>query len=148
MPSMNIPHFEIISAEWESDSDRLLAVRRPVFVEEQGVPEEIEVDKFDPVSFHVLAIESSSRRPIGTARLLPDGRIGRVAVLKEWRKCGVGMALMNALLVKCKTDEYREVTLNAQVWTLGFYQNIGFVCEGDEFDEAGIPHRAMRLTLT
>jgi len=114
---------------------------------EQQVPEEIEVDEFDPESFHVLAIEITGREPIGTARLLPDGHIGRVAVLKKWRNCGVGFALVSALIEKARSEKFDELVLHAQTWTIGFYEKLGFVCEGAEFEEAGIPHRSMRLRL-
>lgn len=147
METMNGREFNIIPAEWELDRDRLLSVRRIVFVIEQEVPEEIEIDEFDPLSIHILAIDSALKQPIGTARLLPDGRIGRVAVLKEWRKRGVGIALMNSLIEKCRSENRKEITLNAQVETIGFYEKLGFVAMGDEFEEAGILHRSMRLTL-
>lgn len=145
---MDIPKYNIVQAEWGPDCDRLLSVRRIVFVIEQQVPEEIEIDEFDPLSFHVLAIDATLQQPIGTARLLPDGRIGRVAVLKEWRKRGVGLALMNSILAKCRAEKRCEVTLNAQIRTIGFYEKLGFVSEGEEFEEAGILHRAMRLNLS
>ncbi len=147
MTTMTIPDFDIIPAEWGPDCDRLLSVRRIVFVIEQQVPEEMEIDEFDPLCFHVLAIDTTRRQPIGTARLLPDGRIGRVAVLKEWRKRGVGLALMKSLIAQCRAEERKEVTLNAQIGTLEFYQKLGFVSEGKEFEEAGILHRTMRLRL-
>lgn len=144
---MRDTRFDIVPAEWSSDSDLLLSVRRVVFVEEQKVPEEIEVDEFDTVSFHVLAIESEGEKPIGTARLLPDGHIGRVAVLKGWRKNGVGMALMKALIDKAHSENRKELLLHAQTQTIGFYEKLGFVCVGDEFEEAGIPHFMMQLEL-
>ncbi len=139
--------FEITPAEWSLDHDQLLLVRRVVFVEEQKVPEEIEVDELDPVSFHILAIESTGGKPIGTARLLPDGHIGRVAVVKEWREQGLGLALMKFLIEKARDESRKELLLHAQTQTIGFYEKLGFVCVGEEFEEAGILHFMMRLEL-
>lgn len=136
--------FSIISADWNSDRDRLLAVRYEVFVEEQKVPAEIEVDDLDPLSAHVLALDSADT-PVGTARLVPGGRIGRVAVLKEWRGKGVGAALMNKLIAIAEEDPaLDELMLHAQTWTVGFYESLGFVVEGEEFEEADIPHVTMK----
>ncbi len=145
---MKNPRFEITPAEWASDCDKLLSVRRVVFVEEQNVPEEIEVDELDPVSFHILAIETGEEKPIGTARLLPDGHIGRVAVLKEWRNQGLGLALMKSLIEKARSENRRELMLHAQTQTVGFYEQLGFICIGEEFEEAGILHFRMRMALT
>lgn len=133
-------------ASWEADRELLLSIRKPVFVEEQNVPEEIEVDEFDPVSQHVLALDEAGK-PIGTARLLPDGRIGRVAVLPEWRKRGVGTQLMKCLIRSASEAGREELVLHAQTWTIGFYESLDFQVEGEEYDEAGIPHRTMRMKL-
>jgi len=129
---------------WESAAPELLAVRHPVFVLEQGVAAEREVDEFDPVSLHFLARDAQGE-PIGTARLLPDGRIGPAAELKPWRRKGVGRALMQAALSGARDRGDRRVTLHAQTHSLSFYQSLGFVAFGDEFEEEGIPHRGMIL---
>jgi predicted GNAT family N-acyltransferase len=129
---------------WESAAPELLAVRHPVFVHEQGVAAEREVDEFDPVSLHFLARDAHGA-PIGTARLLPDGRIGRVAVLRSWRRKGVGRALMEAALSGARERGDQRVTLHAQTHSLSFYESLGFVALGDEFEEEGIPHREMIL---
>ena len=142
---MQSVRYSIIETTWKKDQVRLLSVRRTVFVEEQNVPEEIEVDDFDPISIHVLAVDSTDQTPIGTARLLPDGRIGRVAVLKESRKAGVGMALMKELISIANRKGFAGLHLHAQTWTIGFYEKLGFTCEGAEFDEAGIAHRSMHF---
>ncbi|MDF1752656.1 MAG: GNAT family N-acetyltransferase [Verrucomicrobiales bacterium] len=136
----------ITEVDWETHREPLLAVRTSVFVEEQNVPASIEVDEYDPVSIHVLARDHQNQ-PIGTARLLPKGKIGRVAVLKPWRKSGVGSALMTHLIALARERGDRELSLHAQSWTTPFYETFGFTAEGDEFEEAGIPHRYMRLIL-
>ena len=141
-----MPPFTVRLAGWNNDQADLYAVRREVFVVEQEVPEELEVDGYDPECLHVLAVDENENA-IGTARLLPDGRIGRVAVLKLWRKNGVGTALMQCLIDEAEKHSQGEgdLRLHAQTWTIPFYESLGFIVEGDEFDEAGIPHRPMVL---
>ncbi len=140
------PPFTIIRVDWASHAAELYPIRHRVFVEEQQVPEELEQDEFDPVSLHVLALDRGGRA-IGTGRLLPDGHIGRLAVLAEWRGHGVGVALMNSLLELARERNFPEVALNAQTSAIPFYDRLGFQTEGEEFMEAGIPHRSMRLRL-
>ena len=121
-------------------------VRHAVFVEEQKVPAEIELDEFDPVSLHALAFDRAGRL-LGTGRLLPDGHVGRMAVLPQARGTGVGSALLAALLQAARARGDREVALSAQTHAIPFYERFGFVVEGDEYDDAGIPHRRMRRAL-
>jgi predicted GNAT family N-acyltransferase len=140
------PAFTVIVTEWQIHAAALYAVRRQVFVQEQNVPEALEQDALDPVSQHVLALDHLNR-PIGTGRLLPDGHIGRLAVLRPWRGHGVGKALMQRLLTLAAQQRLTVIELHAQVQALDFYAGLGFQVEGEEFMEAGIPHRTMRLTL-
>jgi predicted GNAT family N-acyltransferase len=123
------------------------AVREKVFIEEQGVPRELEWDEWDERSDHVVAFDPDSNA-IGTARLLPGGRVGRMAVLRPWRRKGVGAALLVALLVVAREKGLNEVALNAQTHAADFYRRFGFSPRGDEFMEAGIPHQEMRLMLS
>jgi predicted GNAT family N-acyltransferase len=120
-----------------------MAVRTAVFVKEQGVALTLELDGHDAVALHLLA-EDAQGRPIGTARLLPDGRIGRMAVLPHWRRRGVGGALLRESLRLATDSPGMCPFLNAQRDAVGFYLRHGFVPEGEEFLEAGIPHRRMR----
>ena len=136
----------IKSVTWSGALEDLRRVRYAVFVEEQRVPEELEWDELDEIAWHVLAV-SGAGEPIGTGRLLPEGRIGRMAVARDWRNRGVGAAVLQALIERARTMGLEHVHLHAQTHALGFYARYGFVVEGDEFDEAGIPHRAMSLTL-
>ncbi len=136
--------FKIDLVPWESACDDLLSVRQIVFVDEQGVPEEEERDEHDTSSIHFLARDSSGH-PIGTARLLDSGRIGRVAVLREWRGRGLGRALMNAVVAETRLRGMPRPHLHAQVQTISFYESIGFAVCGEEFEEAGILHRKMEL---
>ena len=138
--------FRIRRADWARDGARLRAVREAVFVREQRVPVELELDEFDVLSRHVLA-ESREGAAIGTARLLPDGHIGRMAVLSEWRGRGIGTALLETLLQEARSLGLGQVVLHAQTHALAFYARLGFVAEGPAFVEAGILHRVMRLAL-
>lgn len=129
--------------DWASVRARAEPVRFSVFVEEQGVPAEIELDEFDAVSLHALALDAGGG-VLGTGRLLPDGHIGRVAVLRPARGAGVGGALLKALMNAARTRGDHEVVLSAQTHAIAFYERFGFVAEGGEYDDAGIPHRTMR----
>jgi predicted GNAT family N-acyltransferase len=129
--------------DWTSMRARAVPVRHTVFVEEQKVPAEIELDEFDPASLHALAF-GPDEGVLGTGRLLPDGHIGRMAVLRQARGAGVGAALLRALMQAARARGDREVMLSAQTHAIPFYERFGFVAEGEEYDDAGIPHRAMR----
>ena len=138
--------FRVEPADWTTDFDALRAVREQVFVIEQQVPEEEELDAFDPRARHVIARDAMDR-PIGTGRLTPERKIGRMAVLSEWRGRGVGEALLNALLDQARALSYPSVELNAQIHAIAFYEKFGFTAFGDEFMECDIAHRAMRLEI-
>lgn len=129
---------------WHDQHSALAAVRRAVFIVEQGVPEALEWDEDDPVAVHALAV-STTGEAIGTGRLLHDGRIGRMAALPQWRGRGVGAALLELLIEKARELRYPTPHLHAQTHALHFYERYGFRVIGDEFMEAGIPHRAMCL---
>jgi predicted GNAT family N-acyltransferase len=136
--------FQVRRADWQRDLAALRKVREAVFVVEQHVPLELEWDELDAVSLHALA-ETAEGEPIGTGRLLPDGHIGRMAVLREWRRCGVGSALLRHLMDAARNAGLPGVALNAQSHALEFYRRHGFRPQGEGFLEAGIPHQAMRL---
>lgn len=138
--------FQIRLADWASDEPALRAIRRSVFVVEQRVSEELEWDGIDPECRHALA-EHVEGAPIGCARLLPDGHIGRVAVLAHWRGRGVGDALLERMIGLARDLGHARVVLNAQTHALPFYARHGFVAFGPEYDDAGIPHRAMQFQL-
>jgi predicted GNAT family N-acyltransferase len=136
------PAFTIVSADWHADRDALRAVRRAVFIDEQNVPEALEWDELDARCAHVLACAADGAA-IGTGRLTPDGRIGRMAVLKAHRRCGVGSAMLRRLLALAREARCATVRLHAQTHALEFYTRHGFAVAGEEFMEAGIPHREM-----
>lgn len=130
---------------WDMLAPWLEPLRREVFVVEQGVPEHMEWDEHDMASVHALAWMNG--QAVGCGRLLPDGHIGRMAVRRAWRGRGVGRALLEALMAEADRRGMARLELNAQTHALVFYGKSGFVAEGDEFDEAGIPHRRMSRTL-
>ena len=141
------PAFAIRIIPWSEALPLARPVREKVFVEEQGVPRELEWDEWDERCEHAVARDSKGRA-IGTARLMPDGRIGRMAVLIEWRRRGVGAALLGALIALARERSMPRVTLHAQTHAAGFYRRFGFSERGGEFSEAGIAHVEMTLELS
>jgi len=134
----------LVPATWQRDVERLKLVRRQVFVEEQSVPEAEEWDAADPSARHVLAVVDG-RQPVGTGRLESCGKIGRVAVLREWRGAGIGAGIVRHLVNQATELGVESVYLHAQTAAAGFYRRLGFRAEGPEFDEVGIPHVRMHL---
>ena len=132
---------DIVLGTWAELAPALKPLRREVFIVEQGVPEELEWDEYDAVSRHALALIDGEA--VGCGRLLPDGHIGRMALRKVFRGRGVGRMLLAALVSEASGRGLSMLQLHAQTHALGFYAQAGFVAEGVEFDEAGIPHRLM-----
>jgi predicted GNAT family N-acyltransferase len=138
------------AATWAQDRVQIQHVRRTVFIEEQRIAEQDEWDALDPVVTHVLAFapgDAAKRDAVGTGRLEPTGKIGRVAVLPQYRGTGTGNALMRRLMDLAQERGFTEVYLNAQVTAAGFYERLGFRADGPEFDEVGIPHLRMRRSV-
>lgn len=127
------------------DLGTCLALRRVVFIDEQGVPEADELDGLDDAAVHLLAVQGD--RPVGTARILRQGdtgKIGRVCVLPAARGTGVGVALVRAAVDHLAADPaIRRAKLSAQTGALGFYERLGFAAVGTDYMDAGIPHRDM-----
>jgi len=138
--------FTVRLADWPRERDAIMALRTAVFVNEQHVPIDEEYDGRDDDSLHVVA-ETGAGEVIGTGRLLPEGRIGRMAVARSWRARGVGRQLLEALVAQARGRRFDRVELHAQVPAIGFYERSGFRAEGPVFDDAGIPHRTMHLGL-
>jgi len=131
---------------WDAVGEQARRIRAEVFVAEQGVPLELEFDAIDPLCVHALASQPDGA-VVGTARLLPDGHIGRVAVTRHARGQGVGGVLVLQLMAAARERGHREVELFSQVRAQRFYERYGFIVVGPEFDDAGIPHVPMRATL-
>ncbi len=131
---------------WDEFGEQARRIRFEVFVDEQGVPPELEIDSIDPLCVHALALRSAGRG-VGTGRLLPDGRIGRIAVTREARGQGVGGMLLLRLMDAARERGHLEVELFSQVSAQPFYERFGFIVAGPQFDEAGIAHVPMRARL-
>ena len=139
-----MPHYTVTQVRWPEHAAELLAIRRAVFVDEQGVPEALEVDGRDDGAWHLLARDGAGL-PVGCARVLPDAHIGRLAVLRRARGQGVGRDLLLAAVTLARRLGMGDLYLHAQTRARGFYEAAGFIAEGDEFPEAGIAHVLMRL---
>jgi predicted GNAT family N-acyltransferase len=142
---MAVPQVECRPTDWTADRRAIESVRRHVFVEEQEIPEKDEFDAEDACSVHVLA--RLNRDPVGTGRLNPAGKIGRIAVVAGRRGQGIGSQILRDLLDAARQAGIREPFLHAQLQAVPFYEKFGFSREGEEFDEAGIPHVRMSLVL-
>ncbi|WP_454830592.1 GNAT family N-acetyltransferase [Pseudoxanthomonas wuyuanensis] len=138
--------FRIEAVDYATAHDDLRRVRETVFVQEQQVPVEEEWDALDPLCQHVIARDASGQS-IGTGRLTPERKIGRMAVLNQWRGRGVGDAMLLALLDQARQRRWPEVSLHAQVSAETFYARHGFLPYGERFWEAGIEHQSMRRRL-
>jgi len=150
MAASNPADYTIELATWTTDGESIRHVRRSVFIEEQRIPEHEEWDDLDAQVTHVLAYAragSAKRDVVGTGRLEPTGKIGRVAVLPQYRGTGAGVAIMQRLVQLAFERGFTEVYLNAQTYACGFYERLGFRAEGPEFDEVGIPHQRMRRAV-
>ncbi len=137
----------VVQVPWASHSDKLQTIRGIVFIEEQGVPKDLEWDGQDAASTHFLAINEAGI-PIGCARLLPTGQIGRMAVLEPHRGEGIGLQLLELAIATAQELGYGQVFLHAQRHAEAFYRRAGFRRAGAEFEEAGIPHINMELALS
>jgi predicted GNAT family N-acyltransferase len=151
--------YEVRVADGPGDREACFAVRKEVFVVEQGVPEDLEYDAYDAVAVHVLAVRDDGV-PLGAGRLLHGeaaagktggepgvGVLGRLAVVREARGLGVGVALVRGVEAAARAVGLTAVDLGAQTHALGFYERLGYVAYGDEFLDAGMAHRAMRRAL-
>jgi predicted GNAT family N-acyltransferase len=156
---MSSSSYVVRVAEDPADREACFAVRKEVFVVEQGVPQDLEYDAYDADAVHVLAVREDGV-PLGAGRLLYGevaaartggelgaGSLGRLAVLKTARGLGVGVALVRGIEDAARARGLTAVDLHAQTHALGFYERLGYVAYGPEFPDAGIPHRAMRRAL-
>jgi predicted GNAT family N-acyltransferase len=139
---MNTEH-EIRFGDWASMQADAKPIRLEVFVQEQNVPADLEMDDKDAVCLHAVAYVDG--KAVGTGRLLPDGHIGRMAVLRTARGTGVGGALLKGLMAKAEERGDECVVLSAQTHAAEFYLAHGFSARGDVFHEAGIPHIEMEF---
>jgi predicted GNAT family N-acyltransferase len=138
--------FSVIVTDWQAAYVPLTHIRTRVFVLEQDVPPEEEIDAADATCVHALATDPDGK-PIACGRLLPDGRIGRMAVLQAWRGKGVGGVILAALMDEARERGLKRAYLHAQTHAIAFYERHGFIAHGEEFLDANIPHREMERSL-
>ncbi len=130
---------------WPAAESELRAVRTPVFIEEQFVTPEFEWDDIDASAVHLLA--TYENQPIACLRIIHYQKIGRMAVIKQWRGVGLGAALLQKAISFCKECGSKSIYLSAQTHAINFYQKAGFKQISDEYCDVNIPHVDMRLDL-
>lgn len=140
---------EIFIKPWQEASQEAYLIRKEVFIQEQGVPEEMELDEFDPASKHALAYMGALC--VGTGRLVyldnHHAQIGRMSVLSAFRNRGIGKAILTRLIALAKAEGVLTLILHSQVSVIPFYEKFGFIAKGAVYDEAEISHRNMMLLL-
>ena len=139
--------FKIQEVDWKTAESKLRVIRQRVFIEEQHVPVALEWDGLDEEAFHLLACDCDFE-PIGCTRILDGGVIGRMAVQQQWRGQGVGRALLKQAIAHCREHGWPAARLSAQTHAIPFYEGAGFIVCSEEYLDAGIPHRDMRLALS
>ena len=141
--------FDVLIKSWQEALKEAYFIRKQVFVQEQGVPENMELDEFDPTAKHALAYQGVLC--VGTGRLVHldnhHAQIGRMAVLSTFRNRGIGSAILSSLVALAKAEGVLTLILHSQVSAIPFYTKIGFIAKGPVYDEAGIAHRNMILSL-
>jgi predicted GNAT family N-acyltransferase len=136
--------FTVTIVNWSEKQTEITSIRRAVFTEEQNVPESINFDGSDTDYIHVLATDKNGL-PVGTARINRKGRIGRMAVLKNYRRQGIGRKMIQMLIDYGRKNAITDFHVSSQVTAVGFYEKMGFEPFGEEFLEAGIKHINMKL---
>jgi len=152
--TINRSQFTVKQIDWNTpDAEDARQIRFEVFVNEQKVPAELELDEIDATAVHVLAYDEQGQ-PCGTGRMFPFpdesemAKIGRMAVLKQARNTGCGAALLTKLIDIARANGYKGAVLSAQVHAVPFYEKFGFVADPLVYDDAGIPHQTMRLIFS
>ncbi len=125
----------------------ILGIRNIVFIQEQRVPENLEIDGLDSKARHALVFVDETNKAVGTGRMLPDGHIGRIAVLRQYREMGIGQMIMEKLINAARDLKLSEIWLSSQYHAKGFYQKFGFFETGGIFKDAGIDHIKMSRKL-
>ena len=142
--NIQMSEIEIKIVDFNSNFSDLKKIRTAVFIEEQKVPPELEWDDFDNDATHFLAY--SNNEPVGTARLLSSGHIGRMAILKGYRNRKIGQNMLKYVIEIAKNKSFSQIELSAQEHAVGFYIKQGFVIISDTYLDAGIPHYDMKYT--
>jgi predicted GNAT family N-acyltransferase len=141
-------NYRIEVLSWQSEKQvQLKAVREEVFIVEQHVPLDIEWDEFDETAIHLLAL-NDQEQAVACARILPTkGRIGRMGVLKAWRGCGIGYALLEKAIAICQSQEIKKISLSSQTHAIEFYKKAGFVVTSEAYIDVNIWHVDMQLEV-
>jgi len=149
-----VTEVQLVTFSWDApEREEAKAIRFTVFVDEQGVPADLEMDEIDATATHVLARDGDGR-PVGTGRMFADAKdpscahIGRMAVLWEARGAGIGGGILRKFISEARRLGYRRAVLSSQVHAIPFYERHGFRPFGPEYPDAGIPHRDMELELS
>ncbi|MCH7336553.1 GNAT family N-acetyltransferase [Acinetobacter sp. NIPH 2699] len=137
--------FSIKNASWDQLQQDAKLIRELVFIAEQNIPEQDEWDDQDAISQHFVVYDQD--QPIATARLLQNHSVGRVAVLNAYRGQGIGRLIMLEIIAYAKKQAYPFLQLSSQVHAISFYEKLGFIVRGDEYDECGIPHIEMIMPI-
>jgi predicted GNAT family N-acyltransferase len=144
-----LKNLEILIKPWGIASKDAFLIRKKVFVQEQGVPEEMEIDEYDELAWHALVYQD--QQAIATGRLVAlgksRGQIGRMAVMPDFRGQGIGTDILKCLIELAQQQKMGNLVLHSQITVIPFYEKLGFVAEGPIYDEAGIAHRNMMLIL-
>ena len=141
---MNNYHIEI--TDFQTHNQAVCFIRETVFIAEQNVPVELEWDEYDEKATHLLVTDSAGN-PVATSRMINTGHIGRMAVLKTYRKHGIGTAMLKTLVEIAQNQGLNKVKLSAQVDAIPFYEKSNFIATGDIYMDANIPHRDMYLLI-
>jgi predicted GNAT family N-acyltransferase len=134
--------YAVHAADWQADQSALIELRTRVFVDEQKVPADMEIDEQDPVCQH-FKVTNTDGKIVATARLLSNAYIGRMCVDRGLRGSGIGGSLLQYIIDQAENQGFKQLHLNAQVDAVPFYQRYGFVTDSDIFVEAGIDHQHM-----
>ncbi len=141
-----LANIQIIQGDWATLNQPLIAIRTQVFIEEQHVPAEVEWDADDADAIHLLAFDAQNS-PIGCARILKKGKIGRMAVLQTHRGSGLGSALLNKAIAVCRQLNMQKITISSQTHAIKFYENAGFIVTSEAYIDVNIWHKDMQLVL-
>ena len=140
-----LANIQISKVSWREAKNELRAIRTRVFIEEQGVAPDFEWDELDASAVHLLAMQNN--QPIACLRIIDFHKIGRMAVLKDWRGMGLGYALLLEAVNVCKNYGNKSIHLSAQTHAIGFYRKAGFKVTSNEYCDVHIPHVDMQLDL-
>ena len=139
-------NYKIEFGSWQNLSQYAKGIREQVFIQEQHIPENEEWDDLDFFSVHFIIFDQD--QAIATARLLPNNSIGRVAVLQSYRGLGIGIKLMQEIILIARKEQRNFLKLSAQVQAIPFYEKLGFTCEGVGYLDCNIPHIDMMMNLS